>query len=221
MISLRPIVCAAMVALPIGTPSLAAQTPNPPIHLVVEAGRPLRVALDTRVVIRRPGQRVTGTLVAAVFAHDRIVVPAGTKVQGHVVRVEGATRKQRARAMLGGDFSPLRRALLQFDSLVFADGRTISIRTRVTEGTGLVATQVAGAAHASGVVARGREAAAREAKHAIAVIKAPRFYRCRIIHRFSFEAPSTVPSCCPRSSSARRPRSNGRLPARSRRPKAF
>ena len=62
----------------------AAQSEEPSIQLVVEAGRPLRVALDHRITVKRVGQPVTATLIDAVYAYDRIVLPAGTRVNGHV-----------------------------------------------------------------------------------------------------------------------------------------
>ena len=61
------------------TPTQTAE-PKPTIELVVEAGRPLQVALDQRVSVKRVGQPVTGTLVDPVYGYDRILVPAGTKV---------------------------------------------------------------------------------------------------------------------------------------------
>ena len=54
------------------------------IDLVVAAGRPLRVALDERVRVKRVGQPVTATVVEPVYAYDRIVVPAGAKVLGRI-----------------------------------------------------------------------------------------------------------------------------------------
>src|SRR6266702_4222290 len=61
------------------TPGPTAE-PTPTIELVVDAGRPLQVALDQRVSVKRVGQPVTGTLVDPVYGYDRILIPAGTKV---------------------------------------------------------------------------------------------------------------------------------------------
>jgi hypothetical protein len=84
----------------------------------VDRGRPLHVALDARTRVQRVGQAVTGTLVDPVYAYDRIVVPAGTAVRGHVVELVQPSRWARIRAMSTGDFSPHRRVVLTFDALV-------------------------------------------------------------------------------------------------------
>src|SRR5258708_35868794 len=57
------------------------------IDLVLDPGRPMRVALDARTVVTRVGQPVTGTLVDALCVYDRVVVPAGTRVLGHIARL--------------------------------------------------------------------------------------------------------------------------------------
>ena len=52
----------------------AAQSEQRTIELTVNAGRPLRVALDERVQLKRVGQVVTGTVMEPVYAYDRIVM---------------------------------------------------------------------------------------------------------------------------------------------------
>src|SRR5262245_55498862 len=59
------------------------------IDLVVAAGRPLRVALDQRIRVKRVGQPVTATVVEPVYAYDRIVVPAGAQVRGRIEKLHG------------------------------------------------------------------------------------------------------------------------------------
>jgi hypothetical protein len=61
-----------------------AQSNAAQMTLTVAAGRPLDILLDQRVVIKTVGQPVTGTLVQPLYAYDRVVVPAGTRVIGHV-----------------------------------------------------------------------------------------------------------------------------------------
>ncbi len=101
------------------------------VDLVVAAGRPLRVALHDRLRIRRVGQPVTGTLVDPVYAYDRVVLPAGTKVVGRVEALEGPSAGARFRALLRLDFSPPRRVRLRFEGLVPPDGPTIPVETEV------------------------------------------------------------------------------------------
>ena len=66
------------------------------IALVVKAGRPLRVALDSRVKPKQVGQPVNATVVEPVYAYDRIVVPLGTKVIGHIERLGGVPKTARS-----------------------------------------------------------------------------------------------------------------------------
>ena len=112
-------------------------------RLVVEDGTPLRVAVD-RVVIKRVGQHIEGVLVDPVFAHDRIVIPTGTRVLGHVERahwrVEEAARRSPCSAVTSRRFTT---SFLQFDAIVLADGRTLPVRTQVSAGTEQVTLKVA------------------------------------------------------------------------------
>lgn len=100
--------------------------------------------LDERLTVKRVGQPVNGTLAEPVYAYDRIVLPAGLRVLGHVGAFEEAPRADRVRAMLGGSFATLRRVIVQFDTVVMDDGHEIPIRTLVTGAPGLVRRQVAG-----------------------------------------------------------------------------
>src|ERR1700716_284058 len=89
-----------------------AQADGAPVELIVKTGRPLRVALDARVKVKRPGQPVVGTGVEPVYVYDRIVVPAGTKALGHVESIEGPSKGVRVGAALAGDFTPSRHVVL-------------------------------------------------------------------------------------------------------------
>jgi hypothetical protein len=143
------------------------------IDLVVASGRPLRVALDRRVTIKQTGQEVTATVVQPVYAYDRVVVPVGTRVLGHVAKIGALSRSTRIRAVAGGDLSPARRIELQFDTLIFADDSRVPIRTTVDNGTENVTLQIADASEKGGVVARARAEVAQKAGETISAIKAP------------------------------------------------
>src|SRR5665213_3761667 len=144
---------ALALALAIAAP-LSAANGQDSIELAIVAGRPLQVALDRHVTITRAGQPVTGTLVDPVYAYDRLVLPAGTRLRGHVERLIAPGKAVRAQAMLSGDFSPHRQIVLTFDALELADGREIPIQTRVTGGIARVRRQVAGAAAPSAKTGR-------------------------------------------------------------------
>ena len=156
------------------TPPASAQSNDAPLRLVVEEGTPLRVALDRRVVIRRVGQHVEAVLVDPIFAYDRIVIPIGTRVLGHVERRTAVSKKRRALAMLSGDFTPLHDILLQFDAIVLADGRTLPVRTQVSAGTEQVTLKLADGAQKKGnILSSAGEEAAQQAKQTVAILKGP------------------------------------------------
>jgi hypothetical protein len=122
------------------------QTTDSTVELVLRAGRPLQVALDKRVTVRRIGQLITGTLVQPVYVYDRIVLPAGSRFSGHIDRLEPASRKHRLIAMAGGDFSPHRRIVVTFDTITIGEGDPIAIESIVTGGGGRVKREVAAGA---------------------------------------------------------------------------
>jgi hypothetical protein len=166
-------VVAALLSSAIFTAPAIAQT-GETIRLVVDEGTPLRAVLDRRVIIKRVGQQIEAVLVDPIFAYDRIVIPAGSRVLGHVERRTGVSKKRRALAMLSGDFTPLHDVLLQFDSVELPDGRTLSVQTQVSRGTGAVTLKIAGGAEKkSNIISRAAAEAAQEAKQTVAMAKGP------------------------------------------------
>jgi len=131
----------AMIACVCGPRAASAQ--SEPVALVVDAGRPIRVALDARIRLQRVGQPVTATVVEPVYALDRVVIPAGARVRGHVERIDSGSTFVRARAYAGGNFSPPKHATLIFDALVLDDGREQPIDTVVKGGIPRVTRRVA------------------------------------------------------------------------------
>jgi hypothetical protein len=151
-------------------PTARAQSVGRSIPLVVEEGTPLRVALDRRLIVKRVGQPVDAIVVDPVFVYDRTVIPAGTRVRGHVHRRDAVPRKQRMASMLSGDFTPLHDIELQFDTLVLADGRRLPVSTQASPGTERITLAVAEGTERGGhVVARAGEEAAQQAKETVAV----------------------------------------------------
>jgi hypothetical protein len=104
------------------------------IPLTVPAGVPLRLYLTKRVS-KRVDAPVEAKLAGPVYAFDREVIPSGTQAIGHVSRLESVSKWERARAILGGDFTPLHVAEIEFTSLLLTDGHQIQLRT--TPGAGL------------------------------------------------------------------------------------
>ncbi len=127
-----------------------AQSDQPSVDLVVGAGRPLRVALDERTRLKHVGQAVTGTVTEPVYAYDRIVIAAGTRVRGHVAEIDSGSKFARARAYLNGNLSPTKHAVLQFDTLLLDDGGEMPIDTVAKGGIPNVRRNVAGGSKPTG-----------------------------------------------------------------------
>src|SRR5438128_11957842 len=96
----RVALASALMAVAGASSPAAAQPGASSIDLVVQAGRPLRVELDQRIRLQKVGQVVTGTVREPVYAYDRIVIPVGTRVRGHVSAIDSGSTFVRARAYL-------------------------------------------------------------------------------------------------------------------------
>jgi hypothetical protein len=159
------------------TPAAIAQTPER-VELLVRAGTPLRVALDETVAIKKIGQTVSGTLVEPLYAYDRLVLPIGAHIVGHVASLENPSKLARLRAWSGGDFAPKRHAVLQFDS-VTRDGATVSLQALGLNATANVRRHVAVSPKprsaeepkSNGTVARARQEISQRAHESIAAAK--------------------------------------------------
>jgi hypothetical protein len=119
-----------------GSPQSAEDTQTVP--LVVAAGTPLRVYL-TRRLSKRLNEPVESKLLDPLFAFDREVAPAGSQVLGTVVRLRPMSKMQRAMTILGGDFTPLHKAEVEYTTLVLPDGRRIPLHTVETVGLNSIA----------------------------------------------------------------------------------
>ena len=108
------------------------------IPLTVPQGPPVQVVLDKEVRVKKVGQQIHGRVVEPVYAFDQLVIPVGTEARGQIVRIDSASRGERAVAALDADFTPARKVELNFNELILANGKRISIHTRVTPGSGQV-----------------------------------------------------------------------------------
>lgn len=127
-----------MVLLTIVLAALAQEAPVAPSAqpgTTVPSGVPLRVALERRVAIKRVGDPIQGRLVDPVYVFDRVVLPAGSVVQGHIAEIGGVPARRRLAAILSGNFTPPREVRAQFDALVLSDGSRLSLRTSLSRGT--------------------------------------------------------------------------------------
>jgi hypothetical protein len=163
------------VALTPGQDARNEQTRN--IPLTVPAGVPLRLYLTKRIP-KRTDAPVEARLMTPVYAFDHVVIPAGTLVLGHVARVQPVSRWERTRAILGGDFTPLHAAQVEFTSLLLPDGRSIELHTVESPGLNSVLPlkppkprKQNGQGNNGGVVAAGKQKARDQIDAQISRIK--------------------------------------------------
>jgi hypothetical protein len=123
------VVCALLLAFP----GLAqSQSESPTVTLQVATGRQVDIVVDQRVVIKHVGQPIDGLIVQPVYAYDRVVIPAGTRVTGHITALDSPSKVTRVQAILSGDLSPRRSVHLQFDTLLLASGERVPFSSVVT-----------------------------------------------------------------------------------------
>ena len=103
------------------------------IPLTVPASVPLRLYLIKRVS-KRVDAPVEAKLIGPVYAFDHEVIPVGTQAIGHVSRLQSVSKWERMRAILGGDFTPLHVAQIEFTSLLLPDGREVQVQTVSSAG---------------------------------------------------------------------------------------
>jgi hypothetical protein len=99
------------------------------VPMSVEAGTPIKVALDSEVRVRRVGQAIHGKTTEPVYAFDKLLIPVGTAVNGKVSAIDPVSKTVRTMAATDGNFSPRRNVHVQFDELVMADGRKVGLQT--------------------------------------------------------------------------------------------
>ncbi|HVB34342.1 MAG TPA: hypothetical protein VNJ52_08240 [Patescibacteria group bacterium] len=116
-------------------PAAVSQSSPETIELVVPKGTPLRVSLIKKVRIRKVGDPVTARVLEPVYAFDRVAVAAGSEVTGKVVQIIPASKLVRTEAILNGDFTPLKTAKVEFDTLILKNGTHMALDTRALPGT--------------------------------------------------------------------------------------
>jgi hypothetical protein len=99
------------------------------VPMSVVAGTPIKVALDAEVRVRQVGQAIHGKTAEPVYAFDKLLIPAGTEVNGRVAAIDPVPKKVRALDAADGNFSPRRNVHVQFDELVMNDGRHMALKT--------------------------------------------------------------------------------------------
>ncbi|MGH9453655.1 MAG: hypothetical protein ACRD2O_06750, partial [Terriglobia bacterium] len=143
------------------------------------AGVPFNVVLEKALPIKHEGLPVEGSVVDPIYVFDHLAIPAGTQILGHVTHVESASRKQRGLAIANGNFSPIRKADVDFDTLVLKDGTRLRIQTVVSQGAPRMVHLSAGEqgkkkkGRVKGAVEQARQEAKAREQETVKEIKAP------------------------------------------------
>ena len=124
----------------------AAFTQTTVVPLTVEKGFALQVVLNDKLNLKA-NQAVSATIAEPVYAFDREVIPAGTKVEGRVAGFEKLGKWKKISAMLAGNFTPQRNPQIILNALVLDDGTRIPMETTVLPG----AEKLAGSSSISGI----------------------------------------------------------------------
>jgi hypothetical protein len=112
------------------SPEAARENASPVVvPMTVEAGTPIKVALDSEVRVRKVGQPIHGRTTAPVYAFDKLLIPVGTVVSGKVSAIDAVPRMVRTMQATNGNFSPVRTVHVQFDELTLSDGHRLLLRT--------------------------------------------------------------------------------------------
>ena len=112
----------------------ASVDPDPvTIDYRADSGVPLRVYLTARLT-KRLDEPVRAKLLESVFSFDREIIPAGSNMTGRVARLVPVTKYRRISALLGGDFTPLHQAEVEFTSVTLPGGRQVPFHTIETTG---------------------------------------------------------------------------------------
>src|SRR6267143_3272231 len=118
--------------------SAAQETQSPQNTIVVGAGSDLRCRLEKGLRITRSGEPITAKLVEPVYAGEKIAIPEGSTVKGHISSISSAPRHKGQ--LLRGDFTRSRTANVTFDSVILPDGTALPIHTDSTVGVSDIKT---------------------------------------------------------------------------------
>lgn len=140
------------------------------VELVLPPGIPLRASLKKALRIRRVGQPIQAYLTEPVYAFDRVVIPKGSELDGHIIALAPPSTGKRVSYYLNADFSPHRIVHVQFGRLILPSGLQIPLRTKIMPDIGLVMRLESNPRSAT-IAGRGRTFVANQWHSAIAQVK--------------------------------------------------
>lgn len=109
----------------------------------------VRVQLDLPAKFKA-GAPVHAHTVEPIYENNRLVIPAGTPIEGEIAQVNPASHKTRLDAKFHGDFTPLHEVKIRFERVLPADGHPVPISAALAdESSSVVVFHTAGTKHDS------------------------------------------------------------------------
>ena len=151
---------------------LACPLPGHAKTIEIPPGSPLSVELLQHSPMKA-GEPLEGRLVYPVFIENRIAIPAGSILQGRVIRLD-PDRSRRIHSGLHADFTPFRTPVVQFDHVVIERGAPQAIQCDSTKNGMLVLRLSPPPARPKGsFIGRQLREAKRKVKETAALFTAP------------------------------------------------
>lgn len=123
--------CISLLLLTIGSSTaVLAQT------IILPSGTAARAQLSKSSSVHN-GRKVSAKLLDPVYLGDRLVLPAGTSLQGNIDDLT-PDRKRRIRARFNGDFTPFHQSHVRFHALTLPSGQIVPIETTQEMGSVVV-----------------------------------------------------------------------------------
>lgn len=159
---------AALLPLSLAASAVAAQTPR----IDVPDATVLQVQLDRHVPMKK-GEALDCHLMYPVYADNKLAIPAGSEVRGHIVSLH-SDRSRRIHARLWGDFTPFHIPVVHFDELVLPDGKAKQIATGdATNGAPVLHLSPPAKESAKSFLSQQIAQAKERAKATVALVTAP------------------------------------------------
>jgi|GEM_PF-928188 len=118
-------------------PAVPTATP-PEVDLTLSKGTPLRLIIHRSLPVKKVGEPIQAYVAESVYAFDRVVVPKGSEVDGHIVQLTHRSFLKRFSSYLNADFSPHRVVRVEFDTLILPSGAAVPLDTKVLPHVGPV-----------------------------------------------------------------------------------
>lgn len=119
-------------------PGAVQLAPPPVIELRLLRGTPIRAILRKSLPVKKIGELVQAYVAEPVYAFDRVVIPQGSELDGHITQLAHRSMFKRVASYLNADFSPHRAVRVDFDTIILANGARLPVDTETLPDIGPV-----------------------------------------------------------------------------------